>query len=371
MSRKYFYPFLLLYGIAVIYLAWTTPISPHEAKLFYEGEGIVTTLMQSGQAFFGEKFFGSFIPIRIFFLLIGFLSIFLYYRMTWIYLENENDRHLATAVYMLLPGTMTALVLANIAILVIPLVLLFLLAYDKKWIWAQAFLMLILFMIHDASVIFFVSIFIYAIFKRELNVGLISGFFLFLTIAVGRGVEIGGRPSGHFADIFGLYAALFSPLLFIYFFYTLYRILLREEKNILWYISFTALIVSLILSVRQRISITDFAPYVILSVVLMLDIFNKSVRVRLPEYQKRYRQGFIVVMTVLIITALSIVFHQALFLLLKNPRDHFAYKLYEPYWLVQNLKSKNINCYDTFDRGMRYQLRFYGIEGCQTEGSRD
>jgi len=203
MSRKNFYPFLFLYGVALIYLAWTTPISPHEAKLFYADSGIVSALMQSG-----NKLLGGFIGIRAFFLLIGFLSIFLYYRMTWIYLKNEDDRHLATAVYMLLPGMITALVLANISILVIPLVLLFLLAYDKKWIWAQSFLMLLLFIIHDASVIFFVSIFIYAIFKREIPVGLVSGLFLVLTIVIDSGVEIGGRPSGHFADIFGLYAAL-------------------------------------------------------------------------------------------------------------------------------------------------------------------
>ncbi|MEA3418553.1 MAG: hypothetical protein U9Q90_04060 [Campylobacterota bacterium] len=368
MSRKYFYPFLFLYSIAVIYLAWTTPISPHEAKIFYTGDGLVSLLMQGGKELFGEMFSSSFISIRIFFLLIGFVSIFLYYRMTWIYLKNENDRHLATAVYMLLPGMITALVLANISILVIPLVLLFLLAYDKKWVWAQAFLMLLLFVIHDASVIFFISIFIYAIFKRELIVGLISGFFLLLTIVIDSGVEIGGRPSGHFADIFGLYAALFSPLLFVYFFYTLYRILLREEKNILWYISFIALIVSLILSIRQRVSITDFAPYVVISVVLMLDIFNRSVYVRLPEYQKRYKQGFMVVMAVLVITALTIVFHQAFFPAMKDPRDHFAYKLYQPYWLAQKLKNQNINCYDTSDRKMQYQLRFYGVKGCLEEG---
>ena len=119
MSRNFFYPLLLLYCIALIYLAWTTPISPHEAKLFYAGGGVVPTLMQSG-----EKLFGGFIGIRAWFLLIGFFSIFLYYRVTWIYLAKESDRYLATAVFMLLPGMITALVLSNISILVIPLVLL-------------------------------------------------------------------------------------------------------------------------------------------------------------------------------------------------------------------------------------------------------
>jgi len=365
MTRKYFSLLLIVYTVAVVYLASTTPISPHEAKLFFADSSLVATLMHTGKTMLNESLFGPFLGIRVIFLVIGFVSIFLYYRMTWIYLDREKDRYLATAIYMLLPGIITALALANISILVIPLVLLFLLAYDNGWILEEAFLMLLLFLIHDASVIFFISIFIYTLIRKEKALMLVSGLFLILSLVTLRGVEIGGRPSGHFADLFGLYAALFSPLLFIYFFYTMYRIFLREEKNILWYISFISLIASLILSVRQRVIVTDFAPYVVISVVLMLDTFYKSLRIRLPEYRRWYRAGFAVVMLVLVMSSLTIVFHRIFFSFMEDPRKHFAAKLYEPYWMASTLKDQNVSCYDIADGRVATQLRFYGIEGCR------
>jgi len=359
MSKNYFYPFILFYSLALLYLAWTTPISPHEAKVFYEESGIVHILMHSGY-----ELIGGFIGIRFYFLTIGLITIFLYYRVTWIYLDRESDRYLATTIYVLLPGMITALVLANISVLVIPLVLLFLLSYDKKLIGLQAVLMLGLFLIHDAAIIFFMALFIYALINKERALSIISGVFILLSILVDQGVEIGGRPSGHFIDIFGLYAALFSPLLFIYFFYTLYRILLREEKNILWYISFAALVASLILSIRQKISLTDFAPYVIISVVLMLDSYNRTVRVRLPAYRKKYKFGFTIVVATLILVSSSIILHKLLFIFVDDPKIHFASRLYQPYWLAQELRSKSINCYDTEKRDTAYQLKFYNIEKC-------
>ncbi len=359
MNKKIFYPFILFYTVALIYLAWSTPISPHEAKIFYSEDDIINFLMHSG-----HNIIGGFLGIRLFFLLIGFISIYLYYEVTKIYLQKIEDRYLATAVYVMLPGMITALVLANISILVIPLVLLFLLVHNKGWICMQFIIMAFLFLIHDASVIFFIAIFIYALIHKEKALTLFSGIFLLSSIIIVRGVEIGGRPSGHFIDIFGLYTALLSPLLFIYFFYTLYRILLRENKNILWYISFGALVASLILSIRQRISITDFAPYVIISIVLMLDNFNKSMRVRLPLYRKYYKIGFTVVIGSLLLVSASILFHQSLFYLINNPQTHFASRLYEPYWLSQNLKKQNIGCFDSQKRDTTYQLRFYGIGSC-------
>lgn len=365
MSKKFFYLFAFFYGVAVCYLAWTTPVSPHEVKLLYADNTIVATLMQSGRALLGEAIFGSFLGIRLYFLLIGFISIFLYYHMSGIYLAKVADRYLATAIYMMLPGIMTALVLANISILVISLVLLFVLAYDRGWIWLQMLVMIFLFLTHDASVIFFISILIYALIHKETVLTVLSGFFVILSLVTVRGVEIGGRPSGYFADMFGLYAALFSPLLFIYFFYTMYRIFLREEKNILWYISFIALLASLVLSVRQRIIVTDFAPYVVISVVLMLDTFHKSLRIRLPQYRKWYHMGFVTVMLVLGMSSLTIVFHEVFFSFMQNPKKHFASKLYEPYWLASQLKVQDINCYNTPDDRIASQLRFYGIGRCR------
>ncbi|SFV62407.1 membrane protein [hydrothermal vent metagenome] len=365
MTQKLFYPFAILYTMAIVYMAWSTPISPHEAKFFYEDQGVVSTLMWMGDGLLSRDIFGSFLGIRVSFILLGISSIYLYYKVSEIYLSKERDIYLSVTIYMLLPGIITATVLANISMVVIPLVLLFVWAYNKGWLWMEALLMVLIFMAHEASIIFFIAIFIYSLVHKESQLTILSGILLFLFLLVDRGVAIGGRPAGYFADMFGLYSALFSPLIFIYFFYTMYRILLREEKNILWYISFIALVASLVLSVRQRIVVTDFAPYVIISVVLMLDTFNKSLRIRLLEYRRWYRVGYSIAMLTLIVSSLTIFFHKSLFYVIKDPQKHFAAKLYEPYWLASRLKKDGIECYDAPKKYFARQLKFYGIESCR------
>jgi hypothetical protein len=266
---------------------------------------------------------------------------------------------------MLLPGMITALTLANVSVLVIPLVILFLIAYDNGRTVESLIVMVLLFFVHSASVVFFISVFIYSILKKEKIYAFVSAVAIAISVITLRVVQIGGKPTGHFMDLIALYAALFSPLLFIYFFYTMYRIFLREEKNILWFISFTALLLSLLLSIRQRVIMTDFAPYVVISVVLMLDTYYKSYRIRLPQYRKWYKRGFILVMTLLVFSSLTIIFHKALFYVIKDPKKHFASKLYEPYRLAERLKLEGKSCYDTEDGRVATQLRFYGIGECR------
>jgi hypothetical protein len=265
---------------------------------------------------------------------------------------------------MFLPGILTATTLVNISIIVLPLVFLFVLMYEQNRFLFLPFVMLALFFIHEASIIFFVALFIYAIAHRDKKLFIFSTAFLTAFIFLAKGIEIGGRPSGHFVEIFGLYATVFSPLLFLYFFYAMYRILLREKKTLLWYISFTALVFSLLLSIRQRVYITDFAPYVTIAIILMLDVFNHSVRVRLPEFQKRYKRAFFIVIASVGVSAFIIVFHQSLYLLSQEPSKHFAKRIYQPYFLSKELHSRGIECYDDAHGRELYQLRYYDIHPC-------
>jgi len=359
MRQQTFLFALFFYVMAIFYLAVTTPISPHEAKILYTSHDIVGTLMR-----WGEASVGGFLGLRIFYLFFGFLSIGLFYKVSRLYLSKSEDVYLSTLIFMLLPGIITATTLVNVAIIVLPLVLLFILMYEKGHFFILPLLMLALFFIHEASIIFFAAVLLYAITHKEKRVVMLSLVFLIAFIVLSKGIEIGGRPSGHFVEIFGLYATVFSPLLFLYFFYAMYRILLRERRTLLWYISFTALAFSLILSIRQRVYITDFAPYVMIAVVLMLDIFNRSIRVRLPEFQKHYKRGFYVIMAFLALSVLLIVFHKLIYEFMDNPEKHFAKRIYQPYFLAKELKSKGIECYDNVHGRERYQLNYYKIPPC-------
>ncbi len=360
MKKQHFLLTVFLYVVAVFYLVITTPISPHEAKTFYTSHDLVSTLMH-----WGHHLFSGLFGLRVFFILFGFLSISLFYEFSRRYFEKREDAYLATFIFMLLPGIITGSTLANVAIIILPLVLLFVLLYEKQHFILLPFIMLALFFIHEASIIFFIALLIYGVIHKDKKLSIVSASFLLAFIYLAKGIEISGRPSGHFAEIFGLYAAVFSPFVFIYFFYTMYRILLREKKNLTWFISFTALAFSLLLSVRQRVHLTDFAPYVTIAIVLMLDTYNHSLRVRLPQFQKRYRLGFKILIASLIFGIGFLLLHQVLFYTMEKPKIYFAKHVYKPYLLAKTLKAQHIKCYDTSNIRQKYQLQYYNIPPCR------
>lgn len=359
MKKQHFFLAFLFYAIAVFYLAITTPITAHEAKILYTSDDILGTLVK-----WGDSLNIGVIGVRVFSLFFGFLSIGLFYELSRRHFKQDRDIYLSTLIFMFLPGILTATTMANVAIIVLPIVLLFVLLYEKGHYLLLPPLMLALFFIHDASIIFFVATLFYAVMHREKKLAIFSLVFLLAFIYLAKGIEIGGQPSGHFVEVFGQYATVFSPLLFIYFFYAMYRILLKEKKSLIWYISFTALAFSLLLSIRQRVHITDFAPYVMIAIVLMLKVFNNTIGVRLPEFQKRYKRGFIVVISFLAFTVFLIVGHKLLYLVLEDPRKHFVHRIYKPYLLAEELKSEGIECYDGAHGRERYQLRYYDILPC-------
>ena len=359
MKKQHLFFAIFVYVCAVFYLAVVTPISPHEAKIYYTETDIVSIFMH-----WGQSSVDGFLGIRIFFIVLGFLSISLFYELSRRYFSKRSDAYLSTTLFMFLPGIITASTLANEAIIVLPLVIYFVLMYERDSFWSLPFVMLALFFIHEASIIFFVALLLYGLVHKDRKLAIFSATFLIAFVYLAKGIEVGGGPSGHFVEIFGLYASVFSPLLFLYFFYAMYRILLREKKTLLWYISFTALTFSLLLSIRQRVDITDFAPYVTIAIILMLDVFNHSVRVRLPEFQKRYKRAFYVVVAFLGLSVSIIVFHQLFFYILKDPSQHFAKRVYQPYFLAKELKSEDIECYDGAHGREVYQLRYYNINPC-------
>lgn len=359
MKKHYFWTIAFFYAIVVFYLAATTPISPHEAKTLFTADTLVTLLMKWGEGI-SDTLFG----LRLFFISAGFLSIILFYQLSKRVCSKPEDTYLATFIFMLLPGILTGTMLANIAIIVLPVVLLFVLMYEKGYFWSLPFLMLILFFIHEASIIFFIAVLLYAVAQKDKALSIVSLAFLLAFIYLAKGIVIGGRPSGHFLEIFGLYATLFSPFLFLYFFYALYRILLRGKKTLLWYISFTALAFSLLLSLRQKIHITDFAPYMMIAVPLMISVFNHSMRVRLPQFQKPYRMGAYFILFTLILNALVIMTHKVSYYRTGLSDKHFAKRIYGPYDKVQELKAAGIECYNPPQRSESYQFQYYHMPLC-------
>jgi lysylphosphatidylglycerol synthetase-like protein (DUF2156 family) len=198
--------------------------------------------------------------------------------------------------------------------------------------------------------------------KKKDNFLLVIALILFAISMSIYGFEIGGKPKGYLIDTFGVYATIFSPLLFLYFFYSLYRIGIKFEKDMYWYISMTALALSLIFSLRQRILIEDFAPFVVIAIPIMVNMFLHSYRVRLRQYRVRHKVFVNIVLAVLVVNFVAFIFNKSLYLTIDKPTRHFAHDFHIAKELAIELKNKNITSVHTDNIKLQRRLLFYGIK---------
>ncbi len=342
--------FFLLYSVGDLSIRY------EEAELFFYSEGLIHTLVNYSTSVFGQNDFA----LRMPFIVMHVLSMLCMYKIGKLFLKNKLDRVISVGIYALLPGVNSAAILVNSAGVVICLTLffIFLYMYELK---KQAYLVLFLMLFIDNSfVILYFGLFFFAISKKD-NFLIILSLILFSASMYIYGFDTGGKPRGYFLDALGVYAAIFSPLLFLYFIYALYRILIKEEKNLLWYISFSALLLSLLLSFRQKVQMEEFAPFVVIAIPLMVKIFFNSYRVRLPRHRKYHNTAFAIVFLFLVGNYMVSVFNKELYHVLSNPTKHFAYDYHIAKELAQNLKKEGIYNINANDSRLQLRLKFYGI----------
>lgn len=356
-ERLYFILILLLSGGILVYGTQTLSISSDEADIFFNQDNIAHYLAVYSTEWLGKSDF----TLRLPFILLHLASMVLLYKIGSLFLKKNFDRLLSISVYALLPGVNSVALLVNNSVVVIFITLLFTYLYLLKYkIASHAVLILSLF-IDNSFAIFYIALFVYAFANRKIDLLLLTLILFSVSIYL-YGFDTGGKPKGYFVDTLGVYAAVFSPLLFLYFIYAMYRILIKEEKNLLWYISFFSLVVSLVLSLRQKLLLEDFAPFVVLAIPLMIKVFFNSYRVRLPVFRKLHTLFFTIVISSLFVNTLASYLHQPLYILMDEPTKHFAAKYHVAKELAQELKAKGITKVSLKDERMALRLRFYDIE---------
>ena len=347
---------LIIHGAALVWVASILPIGPHEAWVYFTHHDAVAGLMHLGRALFPDA---DFLNIRFPFLTIHLINLYLFYHLSRLLLKDETAQLTSFLLFLLLPGIVSSAILATSTGLILTLYQLFLYFRLQKnpLYWA----VLPLFLLVDrSSVIFYFALSTYALYNRDRSLlGLSVA--LFTAALLIYGFDVRGKPVNFFVDTVGLYAAIFSPLVFLYFFYAMYRILLKGDRDIIWHIGFVVLILSLALSVRQRIPIEDFAPYVVVAIPAMVRLFFRSYRVRLPQFRKNYFRLAVAVIGVLVINTAILIVHRPFFLLLDRPARHFAAPFYFPYWCAQSLHAADIRAIHVRKREQQMQLRYYNI----------
>ena len=359
MSSKIIF-FLLLGLDALILLLETShvSISYDEALVLYGHHSFLQYITQFFITIFGQNDIG----LRLAMILMHLGSVVLLYQISKRYLKSERNRLWLILIFILLPGVISSAIVLNHAGVIIFALLLYIYLdgiVSEKY---TAGLLLLFALLDPGFSYLFIGLGIYYLTHKQRWMFGYTILLYFLSINL-YNVQITGAPKGYFLDLLGVYSAIFTPIIFIYIFYVLYKRYLTKKTDKLWYISSTVLLISLVLSFRQRLNIEVFAPYLIVALPLAAQSFVSSYRVRVKEFRKTYRLIFGLSLIFLLLNATVVFFNQELYRYIDNPRKHFAYNMHVAKELAEELKSKGITCLKT-NYKMQLRLRFYGIKEC-------
>ena len=342
---------------ALVLLSFTSQlsISYYEADIYYQQNNLLHYILHIFTALFGENDLALRLPM----ILMHCIGAFLYYDVSKSLFKKQNDQVWNLLLYLLLPGINSAAIMVDGAGLVLFLLLVFLYAYKHKRVLAYSLLPLYVFI--DASFAFLYLGFIFYAMEQRRTYVLLSSIVLFAVSMYLFGIEIGGHPKNHFLNTLGIYAAIFSPVVFIYTIYALYRWGVKEERTLMWYLGTTAFVFSLLLSFRQQMKLEELAPYILLSTPLMVKTFLSSYRIRLRAFRKQYRLLLSVGMGFLLVSTLSIYMNKYLYHFIADPSNHFVYKNHIAKELSYALKDMGLVGVMTADNKLQLRLKFYGI----------
>lgn len=345
-------------ALILLYEVSTLSIASHEAEIFFNANTFVHHLTQFSVMLFGQNDYALRMPMILFHL----FSVVLLYQVSKPYVKRDSDRLWLVLVYILLPGVISAALLVNSAGIVIFTLFLLLYLYQIKSRLIP--LLLVLFLAIDgAYALLYFAIFVYAFNKNNKFYMAFSALLLMGAYYL-YSFDSMGKPSGHFLDTLGLYATIFSPVVFLFLIYVLYRKMISKEYDITLYVGGVVFVVSLLLSFRQRIYIEDFAPYLMLLLPLAAQTFFSSYRVRLRAFRGRYRAILGIGFAILAIHFFLLLFNKGLYLFIEDPHKHFVYHSHIVKELAATLKSDHIDCVSAESESLQIRLKFYGIEEC-------
>ncbi len=347
--------YLLLYTLLLLYGASKFGIGVEEAKIIFTKQGWLHSL-----AFWLYERWPLELAVRLPVIVVTLLNITLFWLLAKRYLKKPQDALLAAVIFSLLPAVLGSGVVLSKAPFVLFITLLFLLSYQS---WFGQIVAIGVLFFDKAFAILFLGTALYELYAKRYKRAFFYALLFTLSLWL-YGFDVGGRPRSYFLDTFATFSAIFSPLIFLYYFYSLYRVGVKEAKDIVWFVSATAFLFALILSFRQRIHIVDFAPFAVVGVVVMVWVFLHSLRVRLPKYRKKHLIAFWIIFGSLLINDLALVFNELLFSSFP-PKRHFAYRYYLAKNLAKMLHTHNVHCANIKEHSLALQLRFYQIDECQ------
>lgn len=352
----------LLLGIDAVLLLFSASslsLTYHGAKLLYADDpGLMALIVRGSLALFGQND----VALRLPMIMMNLVSAILLYAVAAPYAKRDRERLWLIAIFLLLPGIISASLLVDGAALTVLGLFGYFYLYQRQGHRADLLLPLMLWA-DPAFMLLFFGLAVHAVRVKTWRYLLLYAL-LFAAALWIYGFNTGGLPENRFLDTIGLYAAVLSPFVFVYMIYVLYRRYVTKRTDIIWSVSAAVFLLSVALSFRQRIGIEFFAPYLMVALPLGMQTFYRSYRIRLRPFRKRYRLLFTLAFIFLIFNASAVFLNKAAYPFLKEPERYFAYKTHIAKELASALKAWGIHCAELDDRSMQLRLRFYGVESC-------
>ena len=351
----------LLFAVSfgfLLYAISNLSISFYEADILYNQKNLTSLVANLSCKFFGYNDFA----LRIPFIFIHFANCILLYKVSKFMLKRRFDRILALILYMCLPGVLTSAIVVNPAGIVIFITLL-ILYFESKNLQIPLFFTLLISLFVDKSFnIFYICLFMYAAYYHKKELAILA-ILLFIASAMLYEIDISGKPRGYFLDTLGIYAAAFSPAVLFIFIYTIYRIWLKDRKNLLWFVVTGTFCLSLIFSLRQKLELQSLLPFCVISAPLLLRVFLNSYRIRLPQFRKPHKISAVIAVIFLLISANLIIFNQIFYPILfkDKAQKHFIFKYDIIKDLSKELKKLGILGVDCDNYETQLRLKFYEI----------
>ncbi|TKX28393.1 hypothetical protein CQA38_07715 [Campylobacter sp. MIT 12-5580] len=346
--------------LALLYGSSTLSIGIDEAKIYFTHTNLLYYLTHASTFVFGQNDLALRLPL----LILHVLSCILLYLLALKITKTPKDALFSLILFVLLPGSVASALLVNQASLVILMSLLILCAYEYEKKYSFYVLLCLAFFVDPSVMILYLALFFFGFYKKDALLWSVTLILFGLCLSF-YGFDTGGKPKTYFLDTLGIFAACFSPLVFVYFFYVIYRIALSDKKPLLWFVMATTFVFCCLVSIRQKLYLEDFLPFCVISTPLLIRTLMQSYRVRLPNLRVKYDIFIQCSLIFLILCYAAIVFNTFLYAFISNPKKHFAYNYHGVKELALKLNEMGIKGVKT-NENLALRLKFYGIDSSKT-----
>lgn len=347
--------FLILDAAFLFFVASDLSISADEAFNYFNSQEASTYMAH----FFTDIFGQNDLALRGGFIFLHILTVLMVFVNARFYTSKTQDRVYTAILYALLPVVNVGAIIVNNAQILVFCLMFYI--YLTKTHPKSSYAFLPLFLMVDNSVyMLYGALVVYALLRKNRFLLVWAGILVCIALWL-QPFDFGPKPSGFLLDNMGTFMAGFSPFIFVYMVYAIYRKIIERKIDAVLCVAACSLFFTLLLSIRQRLPLEDFLPFMTLGIFALVSIFLKAYRIRLVPFRKKYLLFFYCCMFFLLMYLFLLSNNKAFYRFYSNKSHHFAYNYHVVKELAYELKKRGITQVLT-NNNLQDRLRFYGIQ---------